>query len=100
MSLACYCTHKKPVCDKCDAGMGCTKFCPCGCPKKASAVQETPHHTNPEHCATTSMSFVAEPISIAAELNTMVQQDDGPNNYILSQKHILAVLKLMGCDGT
>ena len=65
-----------------------------GRPKKVSVVQETPHRLNP---AATSMSFVAEPISIAAELDTTIQQDDGPSNYASSQKHILPVLKL-GCD--
>ena len=69
-----------------------------GRPKKVSVVQETPHRSNPERRAATSMCFVAEPISIAAELDTTVQQDDGPSNYTSSQKHILAILKLMGCD--
>ena len=43
-------------------------------------MQETPHRSNPERPAVTSMSFVAEPISIATELDTTVQQDDGPSN--------------------
>ena len=97
MSLACYRTHKKPVCDKCDAGTGCTKCCPCqprlrGRTKKVHVVQETPQ--NPERHAATGISFVAEPISIAAEIDTT----EGPSNYTSSQKHILEVLKLMGCD--
>ena len=99
MSLACYRTHKKPVCDKCDAGTSCTKCCPCqprlrGRPKKVSVVQETPHRSNPERRAATGMSFVDEPISIPAEIDTT----EGPSNYTSSQKHILDVLKLMGCD--
>ena len=99
MSLACYRTHKKPVCDKCDAGTGCTKCCLCqtrlrGCPKKVSVVQETPHRSNPERHAATGVSFVAEPISIAAEIDTT----EGRSNYTSSQKKILEVLKLMGCD--
>ena len=99
MSLACYHTHKKPVCDKCDAGTGCTKCCACqprlrGRPKKVSVVQETPHRSNPEHHTTTGISFVAEPISIAAEIDAT----EGPSNYTSSHKHILEVLKLMGCD--
>ena len=99
MSLACYRTHKKPVCDKCDARTSCTKCCPCqprlrGCPKKVSVVQETLHRSNPERRAATGMSFVDEPISIPAEIDTT----EGPSNYTSSQKHILDVLKRMGCD--
>ena len=99
MSLDCYRTHKKPVFDKCDAGTGCTKCCLCqtrlrGRPKKVSVVQETPHRSNPERHAAIGVSFVAEPISIAAEIDTT----EGPSNCTSSQKHILEVLKLMGCD--
>ena len=99
MSLACYRTHKKPVCDKCDAGTGCTKCCLCqprlrGRPKKVSVVHETPHRSNPARRAATGISFVAEPILIAAEIDTT----EGPSNYTSPQKHTLEVLKLMGCD--
>ena len=72
-----------------------------GRPKKVSVMQETPHRSNPERRATTSMNFVAEPISIAAELNTTtVQQDDGLSNYTSSQIHTRScgTLKVMGCD--
>ena len=62
--------------------------------KKVSVVQETPHRSNPERRAATEMSFVDEPISIPAEIDTT----EGPSNYTSSQKHILDVLKLMGCD--
>ena len=58
-------------------------------PKKASIVQETPHRSNPERCAATSMSFVAEPISITAELNATVQQVDGLSNYTSLPKKML-----------
>ena len=97
MSLACSSTHKKPVCDKCDAGTSCTKCCTCqprtrGCPKKASAVQETPHRLNPERRATCTSRFAAEP---ASELDTM---NEGSSNYASSQIHICQVLKLMDCD--
>ena len=97
MSLACSSTHKKPVCDKCYAGTSCTKCCTCqphtrGRPKKASAVQETPHRLNPERCATCTLRFAAE---TASELDTM---NEGTSNYASSQVHICQVLKLMGCD--
>lgn len=43
MSLACSAIHKKPVCNKCDAGTNCTKYCLCqphtgGRPRKAMAL--------------------------------------------------------------
>ena len=51
-TLACYSKHKKPVCDRCDAGTNCTKCCPCtprvvGRPRKDSGSNE-PHRVNPE----------------------------------------------------
>ena len=98
MSLACSSIHKKPVCDKCDAGTSCTKCCTCqprtrGRPKKASAEQETPHRLNPERRASCTSHFVAEPTS---ELDTM---NEASSNYASStQIHICHVLKTMGCD--
>lgn len=99
MSLACSSTHKKPVCDKCDAGTSCTKCCTCqprtrGRPKKASTVQETPHRLNPKRRATCTSRFAAEPP--ASELDTVM--NDVSSNYASSQLHICQVLKLMGCD--
>ena len=61
--------------------------CVHGRPKKVSVVQETPYRSHSEGHAT---RLVVEPISITAELDTMVLQDDGPSNYASS-----AVLKLM-----
>ena len=94
MSLACSSTHKKTVCDKCDAGTSCTECCTCQPrrPKKASAEQETPHRLHPERCATCTSRFAAEP---ASKLDTM---NEGTSNYASSQVHICQVLKLIGCD--
>ena len=63
-----------------------------GRPKKASAVQETPHRLNPERRATCTSRFSAEP---ASELDTM---NEGTSNYASSQVHICQVLKLIDCD--
>ena len=55
MALVCSLKHKKPVCNRCDAGTNCTKLCPCqprtrGRPKK-SDESETPYQINPERDA-------------------------------------------------
>eukprot|EP00731_Ephydatia_muelleri_P002645 Em0001g2645a len=100
MSLACSSTHKKPVCDKCDAGTNCTKCCTCqprtrGRPKKVSAVQETPQaqRLNPKRLATCTLHSAAEPDS---DLDTARNEES--SNDASSQERIRQVLKLMGCD--
>ena len=100
MSLACSSTHKKPVCDKCDAGTNCTKCCTCqprtrGRPKKVSAVQETPQaqRLNPKRLATCTLHSAAEPDS---DLDTARNEES--SNDASSQERICQVLKLMGCD--
>ena len=47
MPLSCYDKHRKPVCDKCNAGYYCTKCCKCqnlkhGRPRKVSIEQPEP----------------------------------------------------------
>ena len=78
------------MCDKCDAGTGCTKCCLCqphlrGRPKKVSVVHETPHRSNLERHAATGISFVAEPILIAAEIDAT----EAPSNYTSPQNTLL-----------
>ena len=87
--------HKKPLCNKCDAGARCTKCCLCQphvcCrPRNDRSLPDTPVRINPER------------ISVQCAVSTVDTTDekDSPtcSNYGSSQEHILSVFKLMGCD--
>ena len=97
-ALACYVKHKKPVCDQCDAGTSCVKFCMCqprtarGRPRKESESEpeSSPliQRVNPERAARAHHDS-----NIAAEVPA---KDDG-SRVSSSQAHILDVLELMDC---
>ena len=98
--LSCAAKHKKPVCDKCDAGTNCTKYCMCqgrirGRPRKQNITVEhdsKPQRTNPtRQCAVRQIDI--DPV-IDDEILT-VEQDEGTSYS--SQAHILKVMELMGC---
>ena len=94
--------HKKPVCNRCDAGTRCTKYCLCqphvrGRPRKDRSLPDTPVRINPERSS----------VQCAVSIVDTTDGKDSPtcSNYGSSQAHILSVFKLMAvtakvaCDG-
>ena len=100
MALVCSLKHKKPVCDRCDAGTNCTKCCPCqprtrGHPRK-SDESETPYRINPEREARVHSADVS--VGMAVEDCSEPTCSTHPYRYASSQAHIIEILECMGCE--
>ena len=100
MALVCSLKHKKPVCDRCDAGTNCTKCCPCqprtrGRPRK-SDESETPYRINPEREARVHSADV----SVGKAVEDCSEPTCSTHTYChaSSQAHIIEILECMGCE--
>ena len=100
MALVCSLKHKKPVCDRCNAGKICTKCCPCqprtrGRSRK-SDESETPYRINPEREARVHSADVS--VGMAVEDCSEPTCSTHTYRHASSQAHIIEILECMGCE--